>query len=94
MKKLLAAALAGVAMIAAPAQAQDNNGKVQVKVLGTYVAPDGEITDLRTDIVGLPAGTRPAGLHLPSPPSSTLPAVALAPDPADLSNPNSCFPRP
>ena len=58
MKKLLAAALAGVAMIAAPAQAQDNNGKVQVKVLGTYVAPDGEITDLRTDIVGLPAGTQ------------------------------------
>ena len=58
MKKLLAAALAGVAMIAAPAQAQDNDGKVQVKVLGTYVAPDGEITDLRTDIVGLPAGTQ------------------------------------
>ena len=58
MKKLLAAALAGVAMIAAPAQAQDNDGKVQVKVLGTYVAPNGEITDLRTDIVGLPAGTQ------------------------------------
>ena len=58
MKKLLAAALAGVAMIAAPAQAQDNDGKIQVKVLGTYVAPDGEITDLRTDIVGLPAGTQ------------------------------------
>ncbi|WP_421990057.1 OmpW/AlkL family protein [Qipengyuania sp.] len=58
MNKLLASALAGAAMIATPAQAQDNDGKLQVKLLGTLVAPDGEITELRTDIVGLPAGTQ------------------------------------
>ena len=58
MNKLLASALAGAAMIATPAQAQDNDGKLQVKLLGTLVAPDGEITELRPDIVGLPAGTQ------------------------------------
>ena len=42
MNKLLAAALAGVAMIAAPAQAQaqDTDGKLQIKLLGTYVATE------------------------------------------------------
>ena len=60
MNKLLAAALAGVAMIAAPAQAQaqDTDGKLQIKLLGTYVATDGKITDVNTDIVGLPADTQ------------------------------------
>ncbi len=55
MNRLLAVALAGVAMIATPAQAQEAQGKLQVKVLGTYVATDGKITDVNTDIVGLPA---------------------------------------
>ena len=55
MNRLLAAALAGVAMIATPAQAQEAQGKLQVKVLGTYVATDGAITDVNTDTLGLPA---------------------------------------
>ena len=58
MKKFLVAALAGTAMFAAPAQAADNDGKLQVKLLGTLVAPDGKITDINTDIVGLPATTQ------------------------------------
>ncbi|WP_048886377.1 OmpW/AlkL family protein [Aurantiacibacter atlanticus] len=58
MNKLFVAPLAGLAMLAAPAMAQDDVGKLQVKLLGTYVAPDGEITDVRTDIVGLPAATQ------------------------------------
>ena len=58
MKKFLVAVLAGTAMFAAPAQAADNDGKLQVKLLGTLVAPDGKITDINTDIVGLPATTQ------------------------------------
>ena len=59
MNKVLAAAFAAVALVAAPAaQAQGDEGKVQIKLLGTYVAPDGKITDLNTDIVGLPAATQ------------------------------------
>ncbi|MBX7526370.1 OmpW/AlkL family protein [Qipengyuania vesicularis] len=58
MKNLLVASLGGLAMLAAPAQAQDDEGKLQIKVLGTYVAPDGKITEFTTDNVGLPAGTQ------------------------------------
>lgn len=58
MKKLLTAAFAGVAMVASPALAQEDDGKLQVKLLGTVVAPDGKITALNTDNVGLPAGTQ------------------------------------
>ena len=57
MKKLIVASIAGLAMFSAPAHAQDD-GKVQVKLLGTYVAPDGKITEVTTDNVGLPAGTQ------------------------------------
>ena len=58
MKKLLVAALTSAAMLATPAMAQDDEGNVQIKLLGTYVVPDGEITSVNTDIVGLPAGTQ------------------------------------
>ncbi|MAM38471.1 MAG: hypothetical protein CL949_08195 [Erythrobacter sp.] len=54
MKRYLALALAGAAMAAAPAHAQDSDGKVQVKLLGSYVIPDGKITAVNEDIVGLP----------------------------------------
>ncbi|WP_460102551.1 OmpW/AlkL family protein [Qipengyuania sp. 483] len=54
MKRYLALALAGAAMTAAPAHAQDSDGKVQVKLLGSYVIPDGKITAVNEDIVGLP----------------------------------------
>lgn len=58
MYKTLAIVLAGTMMAATPAQAQEEEGPLQVKLLGTYVAPDGEITSFNTDIVGLPAGTQ------------------------------------
>ncbi|MAW89543.1 MAG: hypothetical protein CL575_11470 [Altererythrobacter sp.] len=54
MKRYLALALAGAAMAAAPAHAQDSDGKVQVKLLGSYVIPDGKITAVNEDIVSLP----------------------------------------
>ncbi|MBX7535343.1 outer membrane beta-barrel protein [Qipengyuania sp. GH1] len=54
MKRYLALALAGAAIAAAPAHAQDSDGKVQVKLLGSYVIPDGKITAVNEDILGLP----------------------------------------
>ena len=54
MKRYLALALAGAVVAAAPAHAQDSDGKVQVKLLGSYVIPDGKITAVNEDIVGLP----------------------------------------
>lgn len=58
MKTILAAGAAGFALLASPVAAQDDAGKVQIKVLGTGVLPDGEITSVNTDIVGLPADTQ------------------------------------
>lgn len=61
MKKVLMLGAAALAFAAVPAMAQDapeRAGHVQVKVLGTYVAPDGKITDVRTDLIGLPAGAQ------------------------------------
>ena len=58
MHKTIAIVLAGAMMTASPAYAQIDDSRVQVKLLGTYVAPDGEITSLNTDIVGLPADTQ------------------------------------
>ncbi len=58
MNKLLAAVVAGAAIFAMPAQAQDDDGKLQVKLLGTAVLPDGKIEQVNTDLVGLPAATQ------------------------------------
>ena len=58
MNKLLMAVLTSAAMFATPAHAQDDDRNLQVKLLGTYVAPDGKITEFRTDVVGLPATTQ------------------------------------
>lgn len=55
MKQLLATGIAALAVLAAPAAAQDAEGPLQVKLLGTAVLPDGKITEVRTDAVGLPA---------------------------------------
>ncbi len=46
--------------LAAPltAHAQDGAGRLQVKAFVTGVLPDGKITDVETDIVGLPADTQ------------------------------------
>lgn len=56
--RIAAAALLGsIAFLSTPAIAAEA-GDVQVKLLGTYVAPDGKITTVNTDIVGLPDGTQ------------------------------------
>ena len=60
MNKLTVSALLGAcAMIAAaPAQAGSPDGKVQVKLLATGVLPDGKITALENNAIGLPAGSQ------------------------------------
>lgn len=58
MKKVLLGCAMGIACLATPATAQDQDGKVQIKLLGTAVLPDGEITSVNEDIVGLPATTQ------------------------------------
>lgn len=58
MKALLAGGMTALALLASPAAAQETEGKLQVKVLGTGVLPDGKITSVNTDIVGLPADTQ------------------------------------
>ncbi len=56
MKRIisLATSLVAVSALASPAMAA-GAGQVQVKVLGSAVLPDGEITDVETDLVGLPS---------------------------------------
>lgn len=59
MNKLtLAAALAAATMLSSPALAGDAEGKIQVKVLATGVLPDGKITALENNAIGLPAGSQ------------------------------------
>ena len=59
MNKLtLAAALAAATMLSSPAMAGDAEGKIQVKVLATGVLPDGKITALEYNAIGLPAGSQ------------------------------------
>ena len=55
--KLYLAAVALTALIATPAIAGDPDGKLQVKLLATAVVPDGTLTEVKTDLVGLPAST-------------------------------------
>lgn len=51
-----------LALAATPAVAQGNDadraGDIQIKVLGTLVAPDGKITDIRVNAPNLPATTQ------------------------------------
>ena len=60
MKKLITAALpaliAAAALAPAPAMAGSADGKLQVKVLGTGVLPDGKIVAVKTDVLGLTTG--------------------------------------
>ncbi|WP_227339766.1 OmpW/AlkL family protein [Sphingopyxis sp. P8] len=52
-------ALAALAVaLAVPGQAAAKSGDVQFKLLATYVAPDGKISDVKLDLIGLPAGTQ------------------------------------
>ena len=54
--------LASAIIFATPVAAQAGNpdGKIQVKLLGTAVLPDGAITRINTDLIGLPAGSNTA----------------------------------
>jgi outer membrane protein len=61
MKKLNVLIAAGAAMIAAtPAYAGNSEGQIQVKVLGTAVLPDGEITRVDVNTLGLGATAQTA----------------------------------
>lgn len=61
MRKMMIALVGASALgLAAPAHAGDANGQLQVKLLGTGVLPDGRITDVRTNVLGLPATTQTA----------------------------------
>ena len=55
--KLSLFAGAAMALALTPVAAQADQGDFQVKLLGTAVLPNGEITDVTTDLIGLPAGT-------------------------------------
>jgi outer membrane protein len=59
MNKLtILAALAAATTLASPAMAGDAEGKLQVKLLATGVLPDGKITALENNTIGLPAGSQ------------------------------------
>ena len=51
-------AFASFAAVSAPAMAAERAGTVQAKLFATGVLPDGKITSIDTDIVGLPANTQ------------------------------------
>jgi len=56
---LIAAASCAITFVAAsPAYAGNSEGKIQIKAFGTAVLPDGKITDVNTDLIGLPAGAQ------------------------------------
>jgi len=57
MNKYLSLAALAVALTL-PGQAAAKAGDVQFKLLGTLVAPDGKLTDVKVDKIGLPVGTQ------------------------------------
>lgn len=58
MKKQTLSLAALAVALALPGQAFAKAGDVQIKLLGTLVAPDGKIKDVKIDRIGLPAGTQ------------------------------------
>lgn len=58
MKSKYLALSAIAAALLLPGQAVAKSGDIQFKLLGTYVAPDGKIKDVKLDAIGLPAGTQ------------------------------------
>jgi outer membrane protein len=59
MRKIaLLAALAAASTLSTPAMAGNAEGRWQVKLLGTGVLPDGKITAVEKDLVGLPVGAQ------------------------------------
>ena len=67
---MLAVALAAVS-VANPGLAREVEGRWQVKLLGTGVLPDGKIDTIKTDRVGLPAGSQTRATD------SVVPTVAV-----------------
>lgn len=69
---IVGTAVAALALVSAvPAAAQDPNSRFQVKGFVTAVLPDGEITEVRTDAIGLPGGSQVSGSD------SYVPTVAI-----------------
>ncbi|MDE8651283.1 OmpW/AlkL family protein [Novosphingobium album (ex Liu et al. 2023)] len=59
MRKITCLLAATTALaLSAPAFAGSPDGKLQVKVLATGVLPDGKIDKVKTDLIGLPAGSQ------------------------------------
>ena len=56
--RLISTAAMGLALAFGSTAAHAQAGKIQVKLLGTYVAPDGKLTDVKKDLIGLPATTQ------------------------------------
>ncbi len=54
----LAAVLAAAILVPAPAMAGSAGGKLQVKLLGTGVLPDGKIVEVKNDPLGLTVGAQ------------------------------------
>lgn len=54
--------------LAMPATAQESAGSIQIKGFVTGVLPDGAITEVRSDLIGLPAGsqTRATDSYVPT----------------------------
>lgn len=73
MRNTFAAVAATLVSFAAisPAYAGSSDGKLQVKVFATAVLPDGKITDVRTDNIGLPAGAQTKASN------SVVPTIAI-----------------
>lgn len=57
-KTMTLAALAATSLLSTPAFAGKPDGNWQIKLLGTGVLPDGKITELRNNAIGLPAGSQ------------------------------------
>lgn len=57
-KTMLLAAVTAAATLSTPALAGNPEGKLQVKVLATGVLPDGKISKVHKDLIGLPAGSQ------------------------------------
>ena len=58
IKRSAASAAAMMALaFSAPAYAGNNEGKIQIKAFATGVLPNGEITQVQTNLVGAPAGS-------------------------------------
>jgi outer membrane protein len=57
-KFTMLAAVPIAALLSSPALAGSADGRWQIKLLGTGVLPDGKITEIRNNAIGLPAGAQ------------------------------------